>query len=332
MSIRIPKAKTQNKLRVLLTEDEEFRFPRVKLDRDKPRFILPAPLEDDEDNTESKPTFKAVVLVAKKNFFQSEQDKKEGKDPKEKRALYILREGQIVPELVYVNPTSLRAWRELIAAISNRGGEYYHVLVEFSAEKVVSKTTDFKWMKFLFKEAGTLTEEEIEYINELRPLVEGRIREYTDDSQLADIEDKALGEERPKAKEDDDDEEDPKRHSKKAKSKLENDDDEDEDEDEKPKKKAKSKPADDDDDEDEAPKKKAKAKAKSDDDDEDLPKGKAKAKQLDDDDDDEDEAPKKKAKSKPADDDDDDDADELVGKKKPKGKAKAADLEDDDED
>lgn len=317
-TIKIPSAKKLNTIREILVEDEEFRFPRVKLDRDKPRYHLPEPLEDDDENVEIAPTFRAVVLLARKNFYQSEEDKKAGKEKKEKRELYILREGEYLPEMVYVNPTSLRPWREFLAPIVQSGREYAHVLVEFGAEKVASKTTGFKWQKFTFKEVRSLSEEEIEYVNELREMVSGRVRTYVDDDALADIEDQALGEVKPKV--DDDEDEDPKKHSAKAKSRIENDDDEDE---EPPKKKRKSEDEDED-----LPKKKKKSE---DDEDEDLPKGKSKAKELDDEDEDDEEPPKKKKST--LEDDEDDDLDELVGKKKPesKGKKKAASLEEDDD-
>lgn len=316
LKIKIPSAKKLNTIRELLVEDEEFRFPRVKLDRDKPRFHLPEPLEDDDENVEIKPTFRAVVLIAKKNFYQSEEDKREGKPAKEKRELYIIREGKYLPELVYVNPTSIRPWRELLAPIVQSGRSYHHVLVEFGAEKVTSKQTGFKWMKFTFKEVRSLTEEEAEYMDELREMVSSRVRTYVDDSALADIEDQALGEFKPKMTEDDEEDYDPKKHSAKAKAKIENDDEDEKIENV---------------DEDEKPKAKKKAKI-DDDDDEELPKGKSKAKELADDDD-EDEKPKAKKKSKFDDDDDDEDLDDLVGKKKSSsGKNKAASLDDEDDD
>lgn len=361
--LRIPSPKKLAALTELMTEDEDFRFPRVKLNRDKPKYELPEPNAEDRDNIELKGTFKGIILVARKNFYLSDEDKAKGADAKEKRALYVLRLNKVTPELIYVNPTSMKAWQMFVKSVVQSGQKFYSVVCEFSAETVNSQKTGFKWNKMKFAVDRTLAEDELEHVLTIREVVDARVKTYEDDSDLARYEEEALG-----TKAADDDEE-VEKHSKKSRQNLEDDDEDepvakkpgskgktadkapakkkavvedDDDEDEAPKKK--KKPADDDEDEDEAPKKKKKPVADDDDDEDEAP---AKKKKKPVDDDDEDEAPAKKkssAKAGYSSLDDDDDLDQAPAKKKkkaddddddedeaPKKKKKAASLDDDDD-
>lgn len=348
--LRLPSAKKLAALTELLTDDEDFRFGRVKLNRDKPKYELPEPTQDDRDNIEMKAEFKGVILVARKNYYLSDEDKEKGADAKEKRAIYVLRLNKITPELIYVNPTSMKAWQQFVKSVVQSGQKFYGVVCEFSAERVHSQKTGYKWNKMKFAVDRTLTEEELEHILTLREVVDARVKTYEDDSDLAKFEEEALGTKAPN------DDEEVEKHSKKSRQALEDDDDDDEpkakkpgskgkaaekpapakkkaavedddDEDDKPAKKSKKPADDDDDDEDDKPAKKSSTKAgyASLDDDDDLEQKPAKKSKADDDDDDEDDKPAKKSK-KAADDDDDDDEDD-----KPKKKKKAASLDDDDD-
>jgi hypothetical protein len=308
------------RLRELLEEDEDFRFPTIKLNRSKsPKYELPEPIKGgDRDNIESESTFKAVVLVARKNFYQSDEDKEEGKEAKEKRVLYVLRPGKRVPERIFISPTSLRNWKSFCKSVIDREGTYYGFMCEFSAEHVAPAKSKYKWNKAKFEIDRRLTDEEMAHVEEVRALVDKRVKVYEDDSELDKYEDEAMG----LRKGDDDEEVD--KHSSKRRRDIEEDDDEDPKAGKPGKKGAKKseskkKAKDDDDDEDEKPKSKKKS---SDDDDDEDEKPKSKKKASDDDDDDEDEKPKSKKKAS----DDDDDEDE-----KPKSKKKSSD-EDDDED
>jgi len=316
VKLRIPSNKKLEQIREVLEEDEDWRFGRIKMDGKKPRFELPAPTSDEPDNVEIEKTFLGVVIVAQKNFYQSDEDKENGNEPKEKRALYVVRVGKYMPELMYVSPTALRNWKYFAKEVVTSDKQYYEVLCEFTAEQIKGK--HYTWSKPKFAIARTLTEEELAHVLTMRELVLARVKEYENNSELDDYEEKALSVDRkrrdddeesiPKrqraAVEDDEDDEDEKPRKKSKK------DDEDE---EKPKKKSKK---DDEDDEDEKPRKKSK---KDDEDDEDeKPRKKSKK-------DDEDEKPRKKSKK---DDEDDDDED----KPKSKGRAGYPDLDADDDD
>jgi hypothetical protein len=319
--LKILGPKGMEKLRCLLEEDEDWRFPTIKLNRSKsPKYELPEPTEDDRDNVEAEPTFKAVVLVARKNFYQSDEDKEEGKEAKEKRVLYVLRPGKKVPERIFISPTGLRNWKGFCKAVVEADGQYFTFMCEFSAEHVAPAKSKYQWNKAKFDVDRRLTDEEIAYVEEVRALVDKRVKVYEDESELDKYEDQAMGISRGR---DDDDAVD--RHSAKRRKDIE-DDDEDEPKAKKPGKRS-SKKKDDDDDEDEPKGKSGKSgKSKKDDDDEDDdPPAKKKSKK---DDDDEDDDPPAKKKSK-KDDDDDEDDDPPANKKS--GKAGYPDLDDDDD-
>jgi hypothetical protein len=334
-TIRIPKAEKFEAVAAHI-RDDEFVFPIIKSERDNARFKLPAPLKDDEDNYELAKTFQAVVCYARKNNYQSDEDKAEGKPVPDRRELYLLRTGKLYPERVFLSPSSVRNWKNWLVPIIKGGGNYHQVLVEFSLEKAENKKGQ-KWYVWVIKTVRTLTAQEMEHIANLQEVINSVVKTYEDEAELDKWENKALG-----ITSDDDDEVDRAvKNTKQTRAQLESE------EEEKPRRKQaakKSKPAEDDEDEDEEeekPKPKAKAKAKpvddEDEDEDEKPKGKPKAKSLEDEDDDEDEEevkPTKAKKSKPVDEDDEDEdeLDDLVTKGKSTKKKAAKSLEDDDED
>lgn len=216
--LRIPTAQKMQQLTELISEDEDFRFPRIKLNRDKPKFELPAPTKDDRDNFDVKATFKGVVLVARKNFYQDDESKKKNEEPKEKRVLYVLRLDKVIPEIMYVNPTSLKAWKIFAKQVIVAGQQIYGVVCEFGAEHVKSKTSGFAWNKMTFKVDRSLTKAELEHSQALRTLVDAHVKTYEDDADLDKFEDEALGIRKP------DDEEHAERHSTSARTSIEADD------------------------------------------------------------------------------------------------------------
>jgi hypothetical protein len=298
-------------LRDAIVEDEDFRFSRIKLDGKKPRYELPAPVKGDPDNVEIESTFQGVVLLAKKNFYQSDEDKENGVEPKEKRALYVLRLGRYVPELFYISPTSVRNWKYFVKDIVTSGRDYFGVLVEFSAE--VIKGQKYTWTKPKFSIVRTLTKDELAHVTELREIVSDRVSQYESDADLDKYEDEALSVDRKgdRVKESDD-----VSYSKRKRADVEDDEDDDT-------------PA--------APvnkgRKAASKKQEDDDDDDDLAKAKPKGKKFaDDDDDDEDEKPSRSRSAKSHKQEDDGDDDEPEGKSGKGGRASYPSLDDDDED
>ena len=281
VKLRLPSDKKMEQIREVLEEDEDWRFGRIKMDGKKPRFELPAPTSDEPDNVEIEKTFLGVVIVAQKNFYQSDEDKEAGNEPKEKRALYVIRVGKYMPELMYVSPTALRNWKYFAKEVVTSDKQYYEVLCEFTAEQIKGK--QYTWSKPKFAIARTLTEEELAHVLTMRELVLARVKEYENNSELDDYEEKALSVD--KKRKDDDEESIPKRQ----RAAVEDDDDDDEDTKKSSKKSSKSKKDDDDDDEDEKPKS----------------KGRAGYPDLDADDDDLADVGDKKKSKKPVDDDDD---------------------------
>jgi len=212
LKLRLPSDTKLEQIRGVLAEDEDWRFGRVRLDGKKPRFELPAPTKDEPDNVEIEKTFYGVVLVAKKNYYQSDEDKEAGNEPKEKRALYILRVGKYMPELLYVSPTAIRNWKYFARDVVQSDKTYYEVLCEFSAEQIRGK--QYTWSKPTFKLSRTLTETEATYVKVIRELVEARVKEYDNNAELDKYEDTALAVDRTPPTDDDIKEEDiPKRQS-----------------------------------------------------------------------------------------------------------------------
>ena len=190
LKVRLPSEARLEKIREVLAEDEDWRFGRIKIDGKKPRFELPEPIKDDLDNTELAPKFYAVVLVARKNFYQSDEDKEAGIEPKEKRALYVLRCGKLMPELLYVSPTAILNWKRFAKDVCVNGSTYYGVVCEISAEQIKGK--NYTWSKPKFAIARTLTETEAAHVLFMRELVANRVTEYEDNAELDKYEEQAL--------------------------------------------------------------------------------------------------------------------------------------------
>lgn len=326
--LKIPSPEALERLKSKLFDDGDFRMPRVKLGTDKKcLFEVPAPTRDDPDNVNYEPVFHAAVVLAKKNHYQSDEDREAGKEAKEKRALYLLLPGKITPYVMFVSPTSVKAWQLAIQqARKTMDKSYREVLFEFSAERIKGK--QYTWNKMRMAVSRILTEAEAEHVTELQKLVDDYAARFDDEADLSKLEDEELGVKRVEHEdprngygrekaaeiEEDDDTPSKKKRSAPATKAKRATVDEDDDDDLPKKKKAAAKPVEDDEDEEEAPPKK-KAKPVEDDEEDEAPKKKA-AKRFDDLDDDEDEAPPKK-KAKPVDDDEDEDEAPPKKKKKP---------------
>jgi len=314
--LRIPSSRKMEKLRDIMENDEDFRFDRIRLDNKKPRYELPEPTEDDEDNVEMKSSFRGVVVLARKNFYLSDEDKKAGREAKEKRALYVLRPGKLFPELLYVSPTGVRAWKALCKEVVEQGQQYFHVLIEFEAEFIDnSKKTGYKWSKPTFKIVRTLTDEELSFIDDLHELTDARVKEWEDASDLDEYEDAALTGKKPSSKKEEEDDEDEEsvidKHRKATRKKLHEDDDDEEDE--KPRSRRSSKKDDEDDEEEEKPK--SRRSSRKDDDEEDEKPRSRRSSKKDDEDDEEEEKPKSRRSSRKDDDEDEDNGKSSKGRK-----------------
>lgn len=311
--IKVPSEAKQKQVKELILEEEGFKFSTIKLNRERPRYEIPAPTEEDQDNVNLVKEFNAVVLCVRKNFYQSDEDKEAGKQAKEKRTLYILREGRVTPERIFVSPTSVTEWKKLIKAIAVNGQPFFGVIVNFAAEHIKSQKSGFAWNKIKFGTVRSLTEEELGYIEQIRTWVDGKVGTFDDEADLDKYEDEAVfGGSKAAAKSDDDDP--TEAHSKKAAASVEDDDEGDP-----PAKPAKGEKAKasggtasksvDDDEEEDPPAKPAKGAAKKaadDDSSKAASAGRAGYPSLDDDEDIDPPAKGTKAVAKPADDEDDD--------------------------
>jgi hypothetical protein len=299
--LRLPKPSKLEQIREIITEDEDYRFGQIKIQTKRPQYELPAPNREDPDNIELEKSFRCVVLLARPNYYQSAEDKEKGKDPVEKRLLYLLRTDKLMPERFYVSNSALRNWKQFAKDLVDSDRAYYTVVAEVTAEKAHSNKSGYTWSKPVFKIVRTLTDEELAHVETMRELVAGRVKEFEADSELDKFEAKALAVDRGGSDDDDDDDVE-RTHAKRTRAAVEDDDE---------------------------PKKKSK-KSKVDDDDEDEPKSKkSKKSKVDDDDEDEDDEPKKKSKKSKV--DDDEDEDDEPKSKKSKGRSGYPDLDDDDD-
>ena len=76
--IRIPSEENANKLLNVINTDDDFRFPRLKLDKGNAKWLIPAPTASDKDETEAVRSFEAVVLFFRKNFYATPEEKNAG--------------------------------------------------------------------------------------------------------------------------------------------------------------------------------------------------------------------------------------------------------------
>ena len=206
--IRIPNAETRKATVNTFKHDEDFSFNKGKLLNDAScKFTFDTPTEDDPDETFVTKRFAAVVLFAKPAQFK---DKETGIPGKEMRALHILRAkevkddgtsvgGSIVPEFIYMNNSSMmQAWKPFCLALKKgipardipAMTPYYNVLIECSATRIDGKK--FKWTQWVMKPVRVLTPKEQEWVSEIMPLVEGRIRVYASHDELDAAENEIL--------------------------------------------------------------------------------------------------------------------------------------------
>lgn len=200
--IKIP---TEDKVKQLfeLLEDDAFRFPTIKLDKDTKKYKIPAPTKEDKDNIEFTARWYGVIIAHRKNNYQSKEDKEAGKEPSDKRELYILPVGKIKPVKMYISPSGIRNWNTFRNdAMKNFEKPFCGVLCEFTGE--AASNAEYKWAKPVLKIARVLTEDEIEYIMKLRPKVDEAVKSFTsiDENALEDMEDAMLGIKKPSTKTD----------------------------------------------------------------------------------------------------------------------------------
>ncbi len=283
--LRIPSDRKLEKIRDILENDEDFRFPRIVLDSKKPKFELPEPTEDEPDNVSLRSTFHGVVVLFRKNFYLSDEDKKAGKEAKEKRALYIFRPGKTWPELFYASPTAVKPWKLFCKEVVTGENAVHHVMCEFGVEHIDNPKTGYKWNKPTFKISRVLTDEEIAYTDELHAMIDAKVKEWEDSSDLDEYEDAALGIAKPK---DEDEEEEVLDKGKKRSRELEDE------EDEKPKGKTSTKKEEEEDEKPASTRRRTSAK-KEEEEEDDKPKGRTSTKKKEEEE--EDDKPKSAGRS-----------------------------------
>ena len=160
----------------MILTDDEFRFGRIKQDTKNGRFSIPDPQPGDPDNIRMVKDFRGVVVHFEKNFFLSDEDKAAGKAPKEKRVLYILRDGSSEVEIMYLSPSSTYRWDATVTALSKKELHPRSVEIEFTGAHV--KTPQYEYYVTECKDCGVLSEEDADYILELASPVYERSQRY----------------------------------------------------------------------------------------------------------------------------------------------------------
>lgn len=94
-------------------------------------------------------------------FNQYESAKKgKGKACKETRTVMILLEGDLLPTVLRIPPSSLKAWRGYMMRVSKSGKRVQHVVTEMTLNK--TKSGDgIAYAEILFNAAGLLTPEQV---------------------------------------------------------------------------------------------------------------------------------------------------------------------------
>jgi hypothetical protein len=192
LGVRIPKARKREQLFGIIADDEDFRFGRVKVERDRQRFTVAAPTDDDEDATKSVKVFYGIIPYFRKCWFKDQN--KEG-EKVEKREVTVVRCDKYIPEQVYVSRSGFWLWKNFLAAVEKMDQHYAHVLVKFTAEPGQSQDGQFKFSKPKMEIVRSLTDDEIEYVDELREVVRARVRKYSSTDDLDAAEDKFLDDE-----------------------------------------------------------------------------------------------------------------------------------------
>ena len=94
-------------------------------------------------------------------FNEYESAKKgKGKACKEQRTIMALLEGDLLPTVLRVPPSSLKAWRSYMMRVSKGGKRVQHVITDMSLNK--AKSSDgISYAEIVFTSAGVLAEEEV---------------------------------------------------------------------------------------------------------------------------------------------------------------------------
>ena len=195
--IKVPGPRNLAKLESILNEDTEFRFKGIKVSKNFTKYELLNPTEDDDTNVDLVPVFRGVIVFFKKaTTFLNKEEKEAGKEAKECREVYVLREGDKVrvPERFYVSPSALKDWKRLMNELREKFGTsqcYNQVLIEFSVKHI--KGTAYQWNSPVFKVLHKLNDVQVEYTTKLHDLVASRVARYAFDDVNDDAENEALG-------------------------------------------------------------------------------------------------------------------------------------------
>jgi hypothetical protein len=215
--LRIPSAATRETIRQQIVESDDFHFEKAKLlpIAAGTTFQFPEPTEDDPEAVWRPKKWAGAVVEFKTCSFPSKNSdgtpvlNVDGtpKPPKEQRALHVVPaaivkedgtklHGSVYPAFMYVNATSVNAWKDLCVACS-KGVEskgipaktnVRNVLVEFTLKTVSSRDGKNKWNVWEFNLLRLLTEKELGWCQELLPMVQGRIRTFSSDAERDEAE------------------------------------------------------------------------------------------------------------------------------------------------
>lgn len=223
IKIKLPKEQKRAEIITVLTEDEDWSFNRVKLNRDKPRIEVANPSKEDPDNVDMVKVIQGVCLLAKKNFYQSQEDKEAGKAPTEKRSLYLVRSDKRLPELMFISPSGLRNWGKFCSEVAKQDLRVNEVLIEIGAEGAANKAKGFKWSKPTFRVIRELEQDEKDWVNQLTEAVEERAAqydEYNEDYSQAEEQAAGIKSDKPPVVKDNDDDDPPVTTKNKDKTKA----------------------------------------------------------------------------------------------------------------
>jgi hypothetical protein len=205
--LRIPSAATREQIRQQIVESDDFHFNKAKLlpITAGTSFQFPEPTEDDPETTWRPKKWAGAVIEFRTCSFPN-KDNPEAL-PKEQRALHVVPaaivkedgtklHGSVYPAFMYVNATSVNAWKDLCVAckkgIESKGipanTNVRSVLVEFTLKTVTSRDGKNKWNVWEFTPVRMLTEKELDWCQELLPMVQGRIRTFASDAERDEAE------------------------------------------------------------------------------------------------------------------------------------------------
>lgn len=94
-----------------------------------------------------------------------------GKACRENGELYLIRDGELIPSVLRVPPTSLGVWRKLMLKLAGRGLSVHSAVFSFSLEKKAGGSGNFSVLKPGFvREASA---EEVEVVDTYRSMMSG---------------------------------------------------------------------------------------------------------------------------------------------------------------